>query len=202
MKKHKLTDLQDTGVMTKSGHGISRRRFLYLGLMTAASSVIPLQALAAVKDLTVHERRLSFLNTHTGESLDSIYWCNGEYLPDELEKINNILRDHRTGDIRTMDTELLDLLCDIRGKLNCDEPLHIISGYRSPKTNALLRKKSKGVARKSMHVLGKAIDIRIPGYDLNVLRRAAYKLRRGGVGLYPRANFVHVDVGRVRYWRG
>jgi uncharacterized protein YcbK (DUF882 family) len=181
---------------------MSRRGFLTLGLLTAASAALPSQALGAVKDFLIPERSLSFHNTHTGENLQSTYWCQGTYRPEALLEINRILRDHRTGDIMAIDTELLDLLYALQLKLDNNSPLHIISGYRSPKTNSILRTKSNGVAKKSLHTHGKAIDIRIPGCELKSLHRTAIKLKMGGVGFYPRSNFVHLDVGRVRYWRG
>ena len=149
------------------------------------------------------ERVLSFFNTHTGERLETAYCCGGEYQPDALEKVNFILRDFRANEIKPIDPRLLDLLHDLRGTLTTDQPLHIISGYRSPQTNAMLRArggKETGVASGSLHMVGQAIDIRIPGIQLDHLRAAARSLKRGGVGFYPASNFVHVDTGRVRYW--
>jgi uncharacterized protein YcbK (DUF882 family) len=114
--------------------------------------------------------------------------------------INHILRDHRTGEIKPIDPDLLDLLHALRTRLGTQRPFHVISGYRSPCTNEQLRSRSRGVARKSMHLFGKAVDIRIPGHDLADLRQAALAEQAGGVGYYPRPGFVHVDVGRVRFW--
>jgi len=171
-----------------------------LGLITALSSAIPFEALGAVRKMIAPERSLSFYNTHTGEKLRSIYWCQGRYVPDALADINRILRDHRTGDVKKIDKNLLDLLYVLHGEFHTKEPFHIISGYRSTKTNNLLRKRSKGVAKKSMHTSGKAVDIRLPGRKLDNLLTAAVELKRGGVGYYPDADFIHVDVGRVRYW--
>ena len=122
------------------------------------------------------------------------------YLLEALADINNILRDHRTGEVRSIDTRLLDLLDAICKRLQSHQPFHIISGYRSAATNALLRKRGKGVARRSLHLEGKAVDIRLPGCDLSLLCHAAMSLKQGGVGYYRRSKFVHIDVGRVRYW--
>ena len=117
-----------------------------------------------------------------------------------MSDINRVLRDHRNGQKHEIDRRLLDLLCELRLKLDTTQPLHIISGYRSPATNALLHSKSDGVATRSLHMLGKAADIRIPGRELSLLRKTALSMKAGGVGYYPESDFVHVDVGRVRTW--
>ncbi|MBU0909196.1 MAG: DUF882 domain-containing protein [Proteobacteria bacterium] len=181
-------------------HSLSRRGFITLGLITALSSAIPFEACGAVRKMITPERSLSFYSTHTGEKLRSIYWCQGRYVPGALADINRILRDHRTGDIKKIDTKLLDLLYVLHGEFGTREPFHIISGYRSPKTNSILRKRSRGVAKNSMHTCGKAVDIRLPGRKLENLLTAAVELKKGGVGYYPESEFIHVDVGRVRYW--
>lgn len=146
------------------------------------------------------ERKLSFLNLHTGERLSTTYWADGQYQPEELAAINHILRDHRTGDVTEMDTALLELLNMLHNDMDSRRPFHIISGYRSPKTNAELRKTSSGVAKKSMHMQGRAIDIRLPGCRLSSLHKAALECQAGGVGYYPKSNFIHVDTGDVRHW--
>jgi uncharacterized protein YcbK (DUF882 family) len=147
------------------------------------------------------DRALSFYNTHTGESEAVEYCRSGCLVPASLEKIDHILRDHRTGETKPIDARLLDLLHALRGKTDADAPFHIISGYRSPQTNASLRANGGGgVASHSLHLAGKAIDIRVPGVKLRDLYRAAVDLRGGGVGIYPESDFVHVDVGRVRTW--
>jgi uncharacterized protein YcbK (DUF882 family) len=122
------------------------------------------------------------------------------YLPQALRDINHILRDHRTGEKKEIDTYLLDLLFTLQQKLESRGPFHIISGYRSRGTNSLLRMTSKGIAKNSLHTDGKAVDIRLPGYDLKRVRHAALDLQLGGVGYYPLSDFVHLDVGRVRSW--
>jgi uncharacterized protein YcbK (DUF882 family) len=111
-----------------------------------------------------------------------------------------VLRDHRTDEVAEMDPRLLDLLFNLQGKLGASTPFHVISGYRSPRSNAMLVAKGGGVAKKSLHMQGKAIDIRLPGRELADLRKAALGLKAGGVGYYPKSDFVHVDVGRVRHW--
>jgi uncharacterized protein YcbK (DUF882 family) len=166
-------------------------------MLAAATVTSPRLASAASR---YRERSLAFYNTHTGESLKTVYWFDGNYLPEAAEEINVILRDHRTGEIKSIAPRLLDLLFTLRGELEAKEPFHIISGYRSAATNALLRTISDGIATNSLHLDGKAADIRVPGLALSALRRAAVGLKAGGVGYYPRSDFVHVDIGRVRYW--
>lgn len=145
-------------------------------------------------------RRLSLYNTHTGEALDAEYCIRGKYRADALQEINHILRDHRTGEVAPIDPGVLDFLHAISRKVGARVPFHIISGYRSPETNAQLHDRSGNVARYSLHMEGKAVDIRLPDVSLRFLRQAALNLSRGGVGYYPKADFVHVDVGRVRFW--
>lgn len=158
---------------------------------------------AAKRNLIVpkikEERALSFLNTHTGDRLKKcIYWADGAYDPDALKSINRLFRDHRTHDVSEIDQDLLNLLHTIAQKLETTEPFHLISGYRSKKSNRQLRAKSGGVACNSQHLYGKAADIAVPGRSLKHIQRAAKSLQMGGVGRY--SAFVHVDTGRVRYW--
>jgi uncharacterized protein YcbK (DUF882 family) len=140
---------------------------------------------------------------HTGERLAVEYCQGGKYQPDALHAINQLLRDFRVNEVRPIDPKLLDLLHELGGTLGTDRPFHVISGYRSPGTNRMLQTRGgadSGVASGSLHQVGKAIDIRLPGVRLDRVRAAARTLRQGGVGYYPSSNFVHVDTGRVRYW--
>ena len=184
----------------------SRRSFLKFGL-TAAVALSPAPALANAlrvappeRKLSIGPRALKFNNLHTGEKLKTVYWQDGKYLPSSLKEINHILRDFRNDQVKPIDHDLLDLLTMLNGRLETDQPFDIISGYRSPETNVLLRSRSKGVAQNSYHMRGMAIDIRVPGRDLLQLRRAAMDVKGGGVGYYPTSGFVHVDVGPVRTW--
>ncbi|NQU72888.1 MAG: DUF882 domain-containing protein [Rhodospirillales bacterium] len=145
-------------------------------------------------------KSLAFRSTHTGETLSCTYWDATGYRGDALSDIDHILRDHRTGDVALMDLGLLDLLHALRTTMESDEPFEVISGYRSPKTNEMLRQKGSGVNENSLHMTGRAIDIRLPGRDTTGLRTAALALRRGGVGYYAKSNFIHVDVGRLQQW--
>jgi uncharacterized protein YcbK (DUF882 family) len=185
---------------TANGPGLSRRQFLRLGAALTAGLALPGPLQASLTPEDPLERRLVFFNTHTREKLDVCYARGEAYRPEALAAVNNILRDHRTNEISPIDTRLLDLLYAIRAKAGSSTCLHIISGYRSPRTNALLRRRSRGVARKSLHMRGHAADIRVPGLSTARLRQIAMDLKRGGVGYYPRADFVHVDIGRVRAW--
>lgn len=177
---------------------LSRRSFLGLGILAAA---LPLPAWAAQVP-TTPERRLGFSNLHTGERLELPYWIQGAYVSESLAEINHVLRDHRTGQVADIDTSLLDLLHRVNTALGNERRFEVISGYRSPASNQMLASNSSGVAKRSLHMEGKAIDIRLPGVPLADLRRVGLMLHGGGVGYYPRSNFVHLDVGRVRTWAG
>jgi uncharacterized protein YcbK (DUF882 family) len=152
--------------------------------------------------LASEARELSFYHTHTRKHLNVVYWEDGRYVDVALDQINNFLSDFRTGDAAVMDRELLDLIYDVRDSLGGDGTYEIISAYRSPKTNEMLRNRSasSGVARKSQHLLGKAIDVRLTDVPTAQLRDAAIRLQRGGVGYYEASDFVHMDTGRVRRW--
>ncbi|MFT3665627.1 DUF882 domain-containing protein [Piscinibacter sp.] len=174
---------------------LTRRRSLAAFAALAASPVI-VQARAG------GSRALSFKHLHTGEALEVEYFSAGRYLDDALAAVNHLLRDFRSGEAGTMDPALLDLLHALRERTGAQAPYQIISGYRSPATNRMLHERSGGVATRSLHMSGQAIDIRVADVPLARLRDAALALQRGGVGFYPGSNFVHVDTGRVRAWRG
>ncbi len=180
---------------------LSRRGFLTsiagMAISLSSPAVIASAATAAVSG---RDRELSFYNTHTGEKLSATFWSDGKYLDDGIEEINWILRDHRAGIASPIDPKLFDLLHQLQAKVEHQGEFHIISGYRSPATNNMLNKKSSGVAKRSYHMRGKAIDVRLPGFDTSQLHKAAISLKGGGVGYYSSSNFVHLDVGRVRYW--
>ena len=171
-------------------------------LCAGLSGLSPKIVLAAIDGAKTTEKSLSLYNPHTKEHFKGIYWRNRKYIGDALKNINHVMRDFRAQDVKQIDTHLLDLLHGINVNLNSKKPFHVISGYRSPETNAKLRKRGKGAAKNSYHIQGKAVDIRLPGYRTSVLRRTAYKMKRGGVGYYPNRGFVHIDVGPIRYWKG
>jgi uncharacterized protein YcbK (DUF882 family) len=188
----------DSRILTNSH--LTRRRFLQLGTILAAGLILPPSLQAVPRPDDPGERYLKFFNTHTQERLEVCYRRDGRYHRDAIAAVNNILRDHRTDEVHPIDLRLLDLLHTIRTTAGPDSCLHIISGYRSPATNNQLRRKSRGVARKSLHMLGHAVDIRIPGVRTAKIRKIAIGLNQGGVGYYPESDFVHVDIGRVRTW--
>ncbi len=179
---------------------LSRRALIGGAIAGSAALMLPFPALAASE-----EWRLAIRNVHTNESVDAVFVRNGRLVADGLAELNHGLRDWRTGQIMEMDPRLLSLLVQLREKLDVTGSckIDLISGYRSPETNAALRARGgehTGVASMSQHMLGKATDIMIPGVSLERLRGAALALGGGGVGYYPRDGFVHVDTGRVRHW--
>jgi uncharacterized protein YcbK (DUF882 family) len=145
-------------------------------------------------------RTLAFEHAHTGETLKLTYFEHGNYVSGALHEINYLLRDFRTKETHTIDTALLDQLFDLKQILGLNKPFHILSGYRSPSTNAQLRKHSRRVAEHSFHMQGRAIDIRVEGVSSKTIRNAALTMAEGGVGYYPRNNFIHLDTGRYRTW--
>ncbi|BDY11863.1 YcbK family protein [Hydrogenimonas cancrithermarum] len=178
----------------------TRRDFLKKSAGALALCAFPNIILAngATKKL---EKKVTLYNIHTGELAKATYWADGRYIAEEIESLNRLLRDFRTGETHAMDLALFDLLYDLSCRFDhCRKPFHVISGYRSAKTNETLRRRTNGVAKRSLHMQGKAIDINLPGAHLNDLRLAARHLKRGGVGYYPKSGFIHVDTGRVRYW--
>jgi uncharacterized protein YcbK (DUF882 family) len=186
---------------------LKRRELLKLGLAAGLgaglSPILGSKALAqAAPAAAIEPRRVVLHNLHTGEALDAVYWDQGRYVPDALVSVNKVLRDYRTNDVHAMDPRLLDLLHEVHGRVGADKPFQVISGYRSPHTNALLHARSGQVAAHSLHMDGMAIDVRMEGVALDHLHKAALDLKVGGVGLYPTSDFVHMDIGRVRRWAG
>ena len=182
----------------------SRRRFI-TGLATSVTGALLLPAApSAIASVVSSSRQtgrsLNFYHTHTGDKLAIDYHDGSDYLGDALAEINHYMRDFRTEESYPIDAALLDFLHDLKMSTGHNGTFEVISGYRSPKTNAKLRNKSNGVAKRSLHMQGKAIDIRLTGFDTRLLHKAAKKQARGGVGYYQKSNFIHVDTGRVRYW--
>ncbi len=175
----------------------SRRNFLKTATGTAAILLAPTTVVAKPAPT---ERVLRLHNLHTGENLKATYWAEGRYIAEEMAALNRVLRDHRSNEAYTMDQRLFDMLHLLQQQVDSNGSYHVISGYRSPATNAKLHKKSNGVAKRSLHMQGRAIDIRLPGVELKHLRQAALNLKAGGVGYYPRSGFIHVDTGRTRFW--
>ncbi len=180
---------------------VQRRDFMKMGLVGAVGAMAPFvktrSVLAANNNSTW---KIAFRHAHTGESFSGVYRVGDKYLPEAFERINYVLRDFRTEEVFPMDPHVVDILSIIHRKSGARVPFQALSGYRSPKTNAMLGKKTRGVASNSFHMYGQAIDIRIPEFSSRKLRNAAKSLEAGGVGYYPRSNFVHVDTGNVRTW--
>lgn len=162
--------------------------------------IIGLLGVASLSGNTGGERMLKFFHTHTGDSLQVVYFRQGDYDPGALADIRVFLADWRDGKQHDFDPHLMDILWQIQQATGSADTWEVISAYRSPQTNELLRSKSSGVARKSQHLVGNAIDVRLRNLELEVLRDTAKNLRLGGVGYYAGSDFVHVDTGRVRYW--
>lgn len=186
-------------------NGLSKREILKGGLLglaglCASSCFGVAQAAGRLSLPDAGTFTISFRNQHTGESFSGAYRVGDRYLPEAFDKINYVLRDFRTGEIFPIDPRVMDILCSVRHRMSTDEAFEVLSGYRSPKTNAMLRATSEGVARNSLHLTGQAIDIRLPGYSTAGLRQAGIKLGAGGVGYYPKSDFVHMDTGKVRIW--
>jgi uncharacterized protein YcbK (DUF882 family) len=178
--------------------GYCNRRDWLAGTLAAGSSVVPWTDAAAAGSPAA--RQLEFYNVHTGESLTASYWEQGRYVAGRLAEIDYMLRDYRTGDVHPIDPYLLDLVHSLRLAMDYDGPVHVISGYRSPSTNAMLAQRSDKVAKNSYHVKGMAIDLRLPGRRLEDVRDTAIRLGGGGVGFYPESQFVHMDTGPARAW--
>ena len=179
-----------------------RRNIILSGLCALGATCIPSLSFAATtkSEAKNFPRSLCMNNLHTGEVLQTEYFDGQNYPASELQKINYLCRDFRQNEMINMDKGLFDQLAKIQEVIGCDQQIQIISGYRSPATNKMLRGRSNGVAKKSLHMQGRAIDFRLHGVPLAEVRKAAISLRAGGVGYYPKSNFVHIDSGRFRTW--
>lgn len=178
---------------------LKRRSFLKLATVSVGC-IAASPGLAGMG--STKERGIYLYNPRTDEAFNAVYWTPQEgYLSDALKEISWVLRDHRTDQVKGFDPKLLDQLYILQIRLEAEKkPLHIVSGYRSPNTNAMLRQQSKRVAKNSFHMYGKAVDMYIPNRSISALHRAALSLKAGGVGYYPRSHFIHVDTGPIRAW--
>jgi uncharacterized protein YcbK (DUF882 family) len=175
---------------------MNRRTFVANVALSAPLAALPVLSLAA----PAAPRSLRFYHTHTGEKLDVLYYEHGRYLPEALDAVNQLMRDHRSGEVTRMDPKLLDLLRQVQTRLGSTGTFEIISAYRSPATNEMLRNQGGGVAKSSLHMQGKAIDVRLSNAATKDIHQVGLDLKLGGVGYYPQSNFVHLDTGRVRWW--
>jgi uncharacterized protein YcbK (DUF882 family) len=187
-------------VSSDARHRPPRRGFLRHGARLAALGAWPLLARPACAS-PAGARALAMVHTHTGERIDLVYAVDRQFVPESLAALNRFLRDHYSGEVGTIDPQLFDILHRTQALLGTDRPYEIISGYRCPATNQRLREtRGGGVASRSLHMDGRAIDVRLPGVPLAELRDAALELQAGGVGYYASSRFVHIDTGRVRRW--
>ncbi|MBV1868336.1 MAG: DUF882 domain-containing protein [Marinosulfonomonas sp.] len=147
-------------------------------------------------------RSIAMFSGRTGESINTVYWIEGDYIKDALKEINHFMRDWRTDQVIKVDTRTIDIMAASHNLMNCNEPYMMLSGYRSPKTNAMLRSRSRRVARNSLHMKGQAADLRLKSRSVTQMAGAATACSAGGVGKYSRSNFVHMDCGPIRTWRG
>lgn len=173
----------------------SRRRLLGTSMATLGTALLP-----AAGWSRVDERRLAFRHLHTDERIDVVYYRGGRYQPAALLEVDRFMRDWRADETIRFDYKLLDFLHHVQLELGTFAEYEVLCGYRTPATNAMLRRRSRGVAKRSLHLVGKAVDLNLPAAPLSRIRRTAVDLARGGVGYYPRSRFVHLDTGPVRAW--
>lgn len=176
-----------------------RRSFLKTGAFFSAALGFWTPSLAEAGQAPAG-REIMLTNVHTGESFKGEYWYGGRYLNDAFREIKTLLRDHRNNEKFPIDPRLMDVLYVLQRRVRNGNPFEVYSGYRSPETNAQLRRNTEGVAKQSLHMQGQAIDVALPGTRLLSLRSTAISLKNGGVGYYPSSDFIHIDTGRVRTW--
>ncbi|MBX2835654.1 MAG: DUF882 domain-containing protein [Gammaproteobacteria bacterium] len=202
---HTLKASASVALLSNAGSVLAASKSSAEVLTDGEWQAVPEENLAAQSNVTKSEvaepsRRLRLINAHTWEKLDLVYWAEGQYLQASVDQLNHLMRDHRAEVRFDMDLPLFDYLHALYKELGTEERVHILSGYRTPATNAKLRKRSKGVAKNSLHMEGRALDINIPTIKASRIRDAALNLQRGGVGYYARAGFVHIDTGNFRSW--
>jgi len=204
MQAGKLAESDDgTGanIMTKiSSSGMTRRGLLTAFAATTIAAAPTFSNAAGFLRGGGDIRRIRMFSGRTGERLDTIYWIDGDYIGEAIREVNNFMRDWRTGTTIQIDTRTIDIMAASHRLMDASEPYMLLSGYRSPQTNAMLRSQSSGVARNSLHMRGQAADLRIQGRSVTQMARAAISCRAGGVGRYSGSNFVHMDCGQVRSW--
>ena len=183
-----------------NGSGLTRRALLGAFAATAVAATPTYSNAAGFLRGGGDIRRLRMYSGRTGERVDMIYWIDGEYIKDAVDEITHFMRDWRTDQIKPIDLRTLDIMAAAHNLLDVTEPYMLLSGYRSPKTNAMLRRRSSGVAKNSLHMKGQAADLRLASRSVNQMARAAMACRAGGVGRYSRSDFVHMDCGAVRTW--
>jgi uncharacterized protein YcbK (DUF882 family) len=194
-----MSNLVEKNNLAVEEYQADRREFLKTGLFVSAALGFWMPSLAQAATPAIG-RNVRLVNAHTGEKFVGEYWYDGKYLPDAFREIKFLMRDHRINEQFPIDPRLMDILFVLENRIGSSERFNVVSGYRSPRTNAMLRKTTEGVAKNSLHMSGQAVDLRLPGTRLSALRDKALGLKSGGVGFYPSSNFVHIDTGRVRAW--
>ncbi len=189
-------------IQSDQKHCAKRRLFTSgLGLsLCAGATGFSLASGIASATIAQPERRIRLANAHTWEKLDIVYWAEGNYIPEAMDEISHLMRDHRANRSKAMDVKLIDQLHLLVSTLGTKERVHVLSGYRTPETNAALRARSNGVAKYSLHMEARAMDLNIPGTRAKDIQKAAIAMQAGGVGYYGSSGFVHIDTGRVRNW--
>lgn len=189
-------------MIEKISSGITRRGLLGAFAATAVTAAPTFGNAAGFLRGAGDIRRIAMFSGRTGERIETIYWIEGEYIPEAVQEINIFMRDWRTSEAVQIDLRTIDIMSAARNLLDVSEPYMLLSGYRSPQTNAMLRSRSSGVARNSLHMRGQAADLRLQSRSTSQIANAALSCRAGGVGRYSGSNFVHMDCGPIRSWRG
>ena len=185
-----------------SSSGVTRRALLGAFAATALTAAPTFSNAAGYLRGGGDVRRIRMYSGRTGERIDMIYWIEGKYIKDAVKEVNHFMRDWRTNQVKSIDLRTVDIMAAAHNLLDVNEPYMLLSGYRSPQTNAMLRRRSRGVAKNSLHMKGQAADLRLSSRSTGQMARAAAACRGGGVGRYSRSNFVHMDCGAVRTWGG
>ncbi|MFK7835840.1 MAG: YcbK family protein [Sulfitobacter sp.] len=185
-----------------SSTGMTRRALLGAFAATAVTAAPTYSNAAGFLRGGGDIRRIKMYSGRTGERIDMIYWIEGQYIKDAVKEVNYFMRDWRTNGVKSMDLRTVDIMAAAHNLLDVNEPYMLLSGYRSPKTNAMLRSRSRGVAKNSLHMRGQAADLRLSSRSVSQMARAAIACQGGGVGRYSGSNFVHMDCGVVRSWGG
>ncbi|NVO55277.1 DUF882 domain-containing protein [Rhodobacteraceae bacterium B1Z28] len=185
-----------------STSGLTRRALLGAFAATAVAAAPTFSNAAGFLRGGGDIRRIRMYSGRTGERIDMIYWVDGKYIKDAVKEVNHFMRDWRTDQTKAMDLRTIDIMAASHNLLDANEPYMLLSGYRSPQTNAMLRSKSRNVARNSLHMQGQAADLRLASRSVSQMAKAAMSCRAGGVGKYYGSNFVHMDCGVIRSWRG
>ncbi len=187
---------------TSSTSGMTRRALLGAFAATAVVAAPTYSNAAGFLRGGGDIRRIRMYSGRTGERIDMIYWVDGKYIKDAVKEVNHFMRDWRTDQVKSMDLRTIDIMAASHNLLDVDEPYMLLSGYRSPQTNAMLRSRSRRVAKNSLHMKGQAADLRLSSRSVSQMAKAAISCRAGGVGKYSRSNFVHMDCGEIRSWGG